>query len=315
MRVLVTGGNGFIGGRLCRFLGNDPEFEIFSASRSPVNQAKTGEPVIAVTSDWNSLESLAACCAGMDAVVHLAAMNAADSTRDPVAALAINGVGTARLVQAAIDCGVRRFVYVSTAHVYGAPLTGTITEDTCPCPLHPYATSHRAAEDVVRAASARGAIDGVVLRLSNGFGAPASARADCWSLLFNDLCRQVVVSGAMILRSSGTQRRDFVSMANICRAIRHVLYLPAASSRDRVFNLGGQWSPTVFEAATLVAERFAKRGHPRPGISRSPAVPGEEPKPLDYRIEVLMSTGFVPETDSAAELDGLIAFCEAAFGA
>jgi UDP-glucose 4-epimerase len=270
--------------------------------------------VTPVTTDWTSSESLHACCDGIEAVVHLAAMNAANSKRDPVAALEMNGVSTARLIQVAIKAGVRRFVYISTAHVYGSPLAGTITEETCPRPLHPYATSHRAAEDVVRTASTQGFIEGAVLRLSNAFGSPARAEADCWDLLFNDLCRQAVVSGALVLRSSGMQRRDFISMTDACRAIQHCLRLPAASLRDRVFNLGGQWSPTILEAATFVADRYEQRGRVRPVITLAPAAPGEKSEPLDYRIDLLKSTGFVPAMDTIGELDGLIAFCETAFG-
>jgi UDP-glucose 4-epimerase len=314
MKVLITGGRGYIGGRLCRHLTETRRFEVCSASRSPVSGTPQDVGIATVPIDWSSIDSLAACCAGKDAVVHLAAMNAADSAADPVAALEINGMGTARLVQAAILAGVGRFVYVSTAHVYGSPLAGTITEDTCPCPLHPYATSHRAAEDVVLGASAQGGIDGVILRLSNGFGAPANVTANCWSLLFNDLCRQAVVSGALVLRSAGTQRRDFISMTNTCRAIRHFLEIPTDPHRRRVFNLGGQWSPTVLEAATLVADVFENRGHVRPAITRMPAGPRDASKPLDYCIDRLKGTGFVPKADAADELDGIIAFCEAEFG-
>lgn len=314
MKVLVTGGRGYVGGRLCHFLADDPEFEVFSGSRSASAEASQGDRISAVTTDWDSMESLVACCAGMDAVVHLAAINAADSKHDPVAALEVNGVGTACLIQAATQSGVRRFVYISTAHVYGLPLVGTLNEKTCPLPVHPYATSHRAAEDVVCAASFQGLIEGVVLRLSNGFGAPTLAEADCWDLLFNDLCRQVVVSGAMVLRSSGMQRRDFIAMADVCRAIRHSLQLPAVSLSDRIFNLGGQWSPTILEAAVLVADRFEARGRVRPPITMEIAAHGERSEPLDYRIDLLRGTGFVPSMDAIAEIDGLIDFCEKTFG-
>ncbi len=315
MKVLVTGGRGYVGGRLCRFLAGIPGYHIFVGSRSWSTPSAFDSHETHVTTDWASSESLLACCEGMDAVVHLAAMNAAESWRDPVSALDMNGVGTARLMQAAIRAGVRRFVYVSTAHVYGTPLAGTITEETCPHPIHPYATSHRAAEDVVRAATAQGFVEGTVLRLSNAFGAPAKLETDCWGLLLNDLCRQAVVSGALVLRSSGKQRRDFISMTDACRAIRHCLQLPATSIRDHVFNLGGQWSPTIVEAATFVADRFESRGHVRPEITSLPAVSEEKSEPLDYRIDLLKSTGFVPENDSTMELDGLITFCESAFGA
>src|SRR5207245_1641136 len=105
-----------------------------------------------------------------------------------------------KLTDAAKRAGVRRVVYVSTAHVYGAPLAGVITEASCAVSLHPYATSHRAAEDVVRAAHERKTIEGVVIRLSNAYGAPVSEDANCWTLLVNDLCRQAARTKTMVLR-------------------------------------------------------------------------------------------------------------------
>src|SRR3546814_20189177 len=97
-------------------------------------------------------------------------MNAQNCAANPVEALEFNGVATARLVQAAARVGIRRFIYLSTAHVYCAPLTGTITEDTCPRNLHPYATSHLAGENAVLRAVKAGEISGMVLRFLNVLG-------------------------------------------------------------------------------------------------------------------------------------------------
>ena len=120
-------------------------------------------------------------------------------------------------------CGVPRFLYFSTAHVYGSSLEGTITEQTCPRNLHPYATSHLAGEQAVLEAAQRGAIRGVVFRLSNAFGAPVSSEVNCWMLLVNDLCRQAVTTGELALRTAGLQLRDFVTLEDVTRAVLHVL--------------------------------------------------------------------------------------------
>ena len=314
MKVLVTGGRGYVGGRLCSFLADDPECQVFSGTRSESSKSSSCDRISSVTTDWNSMDSLVSCCTGMDAIVHLAAINSADSWCDPVAALEVNALGTARLMRAAIQVGVRRFVYISTAHVYGQSLVGTITEKTYPLPVHPYATSHRAAEDLVVTSSYLGSSESVVLRLSNGFGLPMREEVDCWNLVFNDLCRQVVMSGEIVLRSSGLHRRDFITLTDVCKAIRHFLKLSTASLRDNVFNLGGEWSPTILDVATLVADRFETRGYARPNITTVPAKLGEQATPLDYRIDSLKSTGFNLSSEPIAELDGLIAFCEEAFG-
>src|SRR3546814_14338280 len=112
-------------------------------------------------------------CRGCDAVIHAAGMNAQNCAANPVEALEFNGVATARLVQAAARVGIRRFIYLSTAHVYCAPLTGTITEDTCLRNLHPYATTHLAGENAVLLAVQFGEILGIVLGIANVLGVPA----------------------------------------------------------------------------------------------------------------------------------------------
>jgi UDP-glucose 4-epimerase len=310
--ILITGGKGYLGGRLTRHLADAGAFRVRVASRNPTPGA---EGVVTETGiDWESQESLHAACAGMDAVVHLAAMNATDSGRDPIAALRMNGVGTVRLLEAAKSAGVRRFVYMSTAHVYGSPLAGVLSEETCPMPVHPYATSHRAAEDAVLATHWQGGLEGIVLRLSNSFGVPVSVDANCWDLLFNDLCRQLVGSGTITLRSSGLQRRDFIPITDVCRAIQHVLGLPLEASMPPLFNVGGNWSPTILEAAQFVADRFEHITGRRLGIARPTPAPGETAQDMEYRTERLYRTGFRFIADRTQELDDLIEFCRNAFG-
>ena len=117
-------------------------------------------------------------------------MNELDSVKYIQKAISFNIGETVRLLEAAQRSGVRKFIYFSTAHVYGAPLIGDIHED-CVCrPIHPYSITHKSAEDFVLAARGRTDINAVVIRLSNSFGAPAYDTSNRWTLLVNDLCKQ-----------------------------------------------------------------------------------------------------------------------------
>ena len=205
-------------------------------------------------------------CENVDAVVHLAGTNARDSAADPAAALAFNAGCTAALVDVAATTDVGRLIYVSTGHVYANPLHGTIDETTPTRGAHAYATSHLAGEAAVRAAHADRSLDGIVIRLSNAFGAPMVAETDCWTLLINDVVRQAQQSGAMVLKSSGLQRRDFIPMREACRAIAHLLTLPREQIGDGLFNVGGGYSPTVVEITERVADRIERATGVRPPI-------------------------------------------------
>lgn len=313
MRLLVTGGFGYLGGRLAQSIASQGDHEVLLGSRRQSEPPLWLPRARVVQTRWDSPSCLEQACSGVDTVIHLAGMNAQDCAADPVAALEFNGVATARLLQAAIRQGVKRFIYFSTAHVYGSPLAGVIAEETCPVSLHPYATSHRAGEDAVRSAHKNGEIEGIVIRLSNAYGAPADKEANCWMLLMNDLCRQAVTTRHMVLRSSGLQRRDFVPLTEVCRAVDHLLIRPAQELVGGVFNLGGEWSPTVWEVAGLVRERCAAMLGFQPELSRIPPQAGETVAELDYRIEALRRSGFQPDTDRIAEIDRLLDFCKASW--
>lgn len=310
--MLITGAFGYLGGRLAQFLASQPGNEILLGSRQQTEPPPWLPQATVAQTRWESLASLEEICTGVDASLHLAGMNAQDCAVDPVAALTVNGVTTARLLQAAVRCGVKRFIYLSTAHVYGSPLTGVITEATCPVNLHPYATSHRAGEDLVLAAHQKGEIASIVVRLSNAFGAPVHRDANCWMLLVNDLCRQAVTTQKMVLHSSGQQRRDFIALTDACRAIAHLLQLPVDKLDNGLFNVGGAWSPTILEMAQLVAERIYVAAGSRPEIlPREDQITEQPGQLLDYRSKKLTDTGFNLSCSGSIdqEIDGLIHFC------
>jgi UDP-glucose 4-epimerase len=309
MRILLTGGLGYLGGRLARALAAEPGYELTLTTRRAALPQLPFRAAIQPL-DWSRDAELERLCDGHDAIVHLAGMNAADSARSPVEALQFNGVDTARLVRAAAHRKVRRFIYLSTAHVYGSMLRGRVDESTATAPRHPYGSSHRAGEDAVRLTALEGGMERVVVRLSNVFGAPSDPQVDCWSLVTNDLCRQAATQHRAILSSRGNQRRDFLPMSEACRALAHLLTMAPAHLGDGVLNVGGQWAPSVFELAQVIRERVAivlglevqiVRG------SREDSVGGEQ---LEYSIAKLLTTGFVPNSGATSkELDELIRFC------
>lgn len=312
MRILITGGFGFIGGRLAQHLQHE-ERHIVLGSRNVNPPHRWLQDVEVVETQWSNCKKLEEICDGIDVVIQAAGMNAQDCAADPVAALGINGVGTARLLKAAISQKVKRFVYLSTAHVYSACLTGKINENTCPHNLHPYATSHRAGEEVVLGANYRGEIEGIVLRISNSFGAPAYKDVNCWMLLVNELCRQAVQNHELALNSSGLDRRDFVPMTEVCRTIEFVSLGVFKGVIPQIINVGTGVSNTVLEMALLIREQFMgiydfDLRLKRPSLSDEAT--GES---LEYQINLLKLTGYEASPDPRLEIERLLKFCEKAF--
>ena len=312
-QILITGGFGYIGGRIAQAVSKLPNTHVLLGSRSCREAPDWLFEASVVVTEWDDERSLSSACEGVDTVIHLAAMNEVDAVSDPVCALEMTAVYTARLIEVAKSEGVRRFIYLSTAHVYGVPLSGYIDESTCPRPAHPYATSHRAAEDVVLAAHNAGEMDGIVFRLSNSFGAPTHPDINRWTLLVNDLCRQAVITKQLSLRSVGSQRRDFITLADVGEAIKHFVVLPSNIIGDGIFNVGGAWSPTIFEVASLIADRCEAVLGYRPDIFRPEPKGDEISESLDYCVNKLLRTGFNLSSDHNKEVDDMLMFCRQTF--
>jgi UDP-glucose 4-epimerase len=318
MRILITGGFGFVGGRLAVHLaqaGHQIVLGSRNASGAPVwlPQAEVAQI------EWNDDVALEHCCDGVDVVIQAAGMNAQECAADPVAALAFNGLATARLVSAASWAGVQRFIYLSTAHVYASPLVGTITEETCPHNLHPYATSHLAGEQAVLGISPRGQMQCIVLRLSNAFGAPMYKTVNCWMLLVNDLCRQAVQTqkrldvSRMELRSSGMQRRNFIPIQDVSKAILYLLCLPVRYLENIPYNVGADCSPTVWEMACHIQARCKVVLGFEPALTRYLTKDNEQSSELDFRSNRLRQSGFELGSEIDTEIDRLLMFCNAEF--
>jgi len=310
MRILITGGFGFIGGRIGQHLSRNGH-EILLGSRN-INASPEWLPGSQVVqTDWNNTAVLADICNNIDVVIHTASMNDRDSLADPISALAFNGVVTSNLVQAACTQKVKLFIYFSTAHIYASPLTGSITEDSCPRNLHPYATSHRAGENGLLWAIKNEKINGCVVRLSNAFGIPAHKNANCWQTLVHDLCKQAVLTQKMVLHSSGEQQRDFIGMMDVCRAIAH--FINPGTSLAPVINLGSGNARTVFEMAQFIRERCKVTLGFTPSLERQEPGSMEKHQPLYYNSIVLKEMNFLMDKDFEAEVDQLLLFCNQSF--
>jgi len=253
MNILITGGFGYIGGRLAQAILANTEHQVILGSRKSQKIPSQLLGASSVITQWDSFESLENIMRGIDVVVHASGVNAQDCENDPNVAFEINGVATSNLLKAGIKQKVKRFIYLSTIHVYGSPLGGRITENSPTVGTHPYATSHLAGENSVLMESKKGNIEGIVVRLSNAFGAPVHNNVNCWMLLVNDLCRQAVSHQKLLLNSSGKQRRDFVSLTNVCNAIIYLAECNLEKVDSYLFNIGGNWAPSILE----ISERFS----------------------------------------------------------
>jgi len=314
-KILITGGLGYIGARLAlhlRSLGA----AIWLMTRRSLDDYPAwcrGSDIQVVRGDLQNRSELNQLCDGMDSVIHLAAMHHSDCAGDPVSAVAVNGRATVKLLQAAKRCGVERFVYFSTIHVYGTPLIGTINETSLPRPNNAYSITHRLAEDFVLSAHDHKEIAGVVLRLSNGVGAPVDPDINQWGLVVNDLCRQAVQDGKLVLKSSGLQQRDFVTLFDVERVVEHFLNKDVDQWDDGLFNVGGENSISIYSVSQMIATRALELFHIKVPVERPSPEEGEKQSSIDYRIDKLKTSGFTIHGSLQNEIDETLKMCHKTF--
>lgn len=313
MRILISGGFGFVGGRLAGHLAQAGHQIVLGSRKALLSPAWLPHAEVA-RMNWDDAAALERICNGVDVVIQAAGMNAQDSAVDPVAALAFNGLATARLVAAASRVGVKKIVYLSTAHVYANPLVGTVNEETCPRNLHPYATSHLAGEHAVLSASERGLIQGIVLRLSNAFGAPMHKDVNCWMLLVNDLCRQAIQVRKLVLSSSGRQQRDFIGMTEVCRVVERLATGSGADCETGIFNIGAGMAQPVLAMAQTIQQRCVKVLGFEPELQCGQDSKNDSFDSLSYQPNRLSKIGIkLDDINNQDEIDRLLRYCSITF--
>jgi UDP-glucose 4-epimerase len=314
--VLITGGLGYIGGRIASYLQKkNPNNHIILTTRD-TNKAlpSWADDFTVLQLDLLDENSISDCLKDRDinVIIHLAALNEIDSMKNPGLALEVNTEGTYKLLSTANVNKVNRFIYFSTFHVYGETSGSVITEETPTRPFHPYAITHRAAEDLVTFFNHYHKMKTLILRLSNGYGYPMDSDINRWTLVFNDLCRQAVTSGRIILKSSGKQHRDFISLHDVARAVEHFLFAVPDKWGDGLYNLGGKCSMSILDVAEKISDVYRIKYKKeiveiKTGQDGSSSITLE---PVKYNIEKIAKTEFTLKGDMISEIERTMDVCE-----
>jgi UDP-glucose 4-epimerase len=219
MKVLVTGGAGFIGHHLVSALiarGDDVAIldDFSTGSRDRV--ARSGARI--VEGDLRTGLSLLDALHGCEVVFHEAAMvSVARSVVDPIATNSVNVDGTLRLMVEAANAGVRRVIVASSSAVYGASAELPSRETQRPDPQSPYATSKLAVEHYVHNVGAANGIETVALRYFNVFG-PGQDPAAEYAAVVPRFITAGLGSGRPVVYGDGLQSRDFTYVDDVVAA-------------------------------------------------------------------------------------------------
>ena len=238
MRVLVTGGAGFIGSNLVDALlsvGYDVRILDNFSTGHRANLRYAGEDIELIEGDLRSYERVSRAVYGCEVVFHEGAMPSVPrSVQDPLTSSEINIGGTLNVLLAARDAGTRRVVFASSSSVYGDAPGFPRVETQATSPLAPYAVSKLAAEQFCRVAHIVYGLETVALRYFNVFG----RRQDPFSQYSAVIPKFIVAMRdgiAPTIYGDGTQSRDFTHIDDVVAA--NLLAMDAPGAAGGIFNI------------------------------------------------------------------------------
>lgn len=220
MRIVVTGGAGFIGGNLCRaLLANGHEVVVLDDLSNGREANLYGLRVRLVVGSILSTEVLDDACAGADAIVHLAALGSVPrSVAAPLPTLAANAEGTAQVLEAARRHGNLHVVVAGSSSVYGANPELPKHEGLVPRPLSPYAASKLATEAFALAWAQSYGLPVLAFRFFNVFG-PLQAADHVYAAVVPRFVAAALAGEPLTVYGDGLQSRDFTYVGTVVSVI------------------------------------------------------------------------------------------------
>ncbi|QDI91600.1 SDR family NAD(P)-dependent oxidoreductase [Salicibibacter halophilus] len=241
-KILVTGGAGFIGSHVVDALVEQEKTVLIadnlSTGRSAhVNPGENTHFFDVDITDRDGLEQIFRQHHDIDGVIHLAAQSkASPSLEAPGHDANINIHGTVNVLELMKTYEVGRFIYASSAAVYGDQETLPITEDAAVGPLSPYGVSKYAGEEYVKAYQRLYDIDARILRFANVYGPRQSVDTEAGVITI--FVEQLLNGDQPGIYGDGKQTRDFIYVKDVASAILCCLFeAPSESGGDPVYNV------------------------------------------------------------------------------
>lgn len=305
MHVLVTGGAGFIGFHLVRLLlaeGHRLTIVDNFASGHRANVPQHPD-VTLIEKDLLAFPT-AQWPRDLDAIIHLAAQpSVVESWSRLRQTHEINLSATVHALEAARELGIGRFIFASSAAVYGDPVAVPLREDAPVLPLSPYGLQKLGGEHYGRLIAHRTNLRFIALRFFNVFG-PGQDATSPYSGVISRFLGSINQGDSITVRGDGRQTRDFVFVKDVVRAVSAALRLAVPPGEVFTSNIGSGAQTTILDLAHTLREL-----HPdwRGALTHAPAAPGEIRHSTADTSRARERLGFVPRWTLRSGLEAMIA--------
>ena len=300
MRIIVTGGAGFLGRYLCRALDQaGHELKIIDLKVNP-----EFDTIIADVRDAAKMMEL---IADADVVFHLASLiEAGESVEQPQKYVDYNISGTVSVLEAMRLNGLKTFIFSSSAAIYGEPVKVPIEEDDRTLPINPYGMTKLAMEGLLRSYVETAGMTGVALRYFNLYGPEEHHQPETHAI--PRFIKQIYEEDVVTVWGSGEHERDYVYIDDIVSAhLRALELIEREPQQYHYLNLSTEHPESVMDVITTIATALEKEPHikhfdPRPGDPLVLTADASKAKrELGWSAEVDFTTGIRRTVDYFVE--------------
>ena len=256
-RYLVTGGAGFIGCNLVRFLldkGQDVAVVDNFATGKRENVADLAGRFDLIEGDIRDRDVMNRAVAGASGVFHEAALGSVPrSVENPVESHDVNVNGTITVLEAARAAGVKRIIFAASSSAYGDQPDSPKHEQMLPRPISPYAANKLACEGYMRAYASAYGMETLNLRYFNVFG-PYQDPFGAYAAVIPAFVSSMLSGDRPKIFGDGEQTRDFCYIDNVCRANWLAVTAPVGTCAGQVLNVACNHSTSLNQIVTLLHE-------------------------------------------------------------
>jgi len=300
MRVLVTGGAGFIGSHIVEHLQGAAEVRVLDNLRSGFRHNLEGLPHQFIEASILDREAVRQAVQGVDYVFHLAAMiSVPESMSKPIECDEINTRGTLVVLEEAAKAGVKKLVFSSSAAIYGDNPVVPKVETMFPEPKSPYAITKLDGEYYCKMFADEKRLQTACLRYFNVFG-PRQDPKSQYAAAVPIFIHRALKGEPIMIHGDGEQTRDFIYVKDIAAAN---VYFATQTSATGVHNVAYGRRITINDLCRTICELTASKSEIRHGPERAGDV-----KHSMAAVDRLQAAGFVPQGSLADGLADTVGF-------
>ncbi len=305
-KYLVTGGAGFIGCNLTRYIlskGHQVVVLDNFATGKRENVAEVLDDIELIEGDIRDRETVDRAMAGCEAVFHEAALGSVPrSVKDPVTSHDVNVNGTIVVLEAARHLGVKRIVFAASSSAYGDQKESPKHEGMVPAPISPYAANKVSCEAYMRGYAAVYGLETLCLRYFNVFG-PYQGPEGAYAAVIPAFVSRLLRNQAPLVYGDGEQSRDFCYIENVCQANWLAAHAPADVCKGQALNIACNHQTSLNEILASLKELLgsdiqAEYQADRPGdVKHSCADVSLAKETIGYEPEVFFAEGLTKAID------------------